>query len=862
MLIRFWIIVLLWWVTRPAGGAEFYAAPNGLPGSDGSRANPWSLQAALSPSAALVRPGDTIWLRGGAYSGPTNIWNASLNGASNAPIVVRQYPGERATIQGGLYVGGSWTWYWGFEITNPDSERNVTNNFARPEGIEIHGRGCKAINLIIHDTGHPGIGFWKQIGDGAEVNGCILWGIGMYDWSSGIMDIRGAGIYGQGGTADENRYIKDSIFFRNFNQGIHLYSTAAGVYVNGMYIEGNFFFNNGDASQNLFVGTVAQPCERISIINNCLYFDPGESGTGIRLGYGALNNTGLELKGNDVVGGSTSILINEWQGVTLSGNSMFGSKERLVQISRTGGFSAFDFLCSSNAYASAYPNPFLYSEAVGLISFARWQADTGYDINSSFSSALPVKNRIILRPNQFERGRAHIAVFNWELLPTVSVNISAAGLNLGDAFEVRDVQNYFGPPVIRGAYDGSPVVLPMDRTDVAALIGNVTHISNKHTGTDFGAFVVVPTGPASLPQNTPPALAPIPSQSVNEGSLLTFTATATDTATPPAALVFSLGPGAPAGAAITADGVFSWTPTEDQGPATNSIRIRVTDDGSPSLSATQAVIVVVKEVNSAPVLAPINDKVIVRGSQLTFTNSATDVDWPANKLTFSLGAGAPAGASVNATSGTFTWQPPSSQIPGTNLITLRVTDNGAPALFDARTFAVVVTDVNKAPVLAPISNRTNYQGNTFSFTASAIDTNQPAQTLAFSLDAPVPAGARVTPGGVFTWMPTPAQAPSTNRFTLRVTDSGTPSLSSTRAFTIVVLAVSHDTRIQLLAGGVISIRWVAVPNKTYQVQYKNSLQDPNWTNLGSSLKASSTSAAVTDNTSLRAQRFYRVVLVK
>ncbi|HEY2952188.1 MAG TPA: hypothetical protein VGK40_06385, partial [Verrucomicrobiae bacterium] len=226
MLNRYWIIAWLWGVTLAAGGAEFYAAPNGQPGGDGSLANPWGLQAALSPPGTMVRPGDTIWLRGGFYAGPTNIWSANLNGSSNAPILVRQFPGERATINGGLYVTGSWTWYWGFEITNPDPERNVTNNFARPEGIDIHGRGCKAINLIVHDAGHPGIGFWKQMGDGAEVYGCILWGNGMYDWSSGTMDIRGAGIYGQGETAAENRYIRDSIFFRNFTQGIHLYSTA------------------------------------------------------------------------------------------------------------------------------------------------------------------------------------------------------------------------------------------------------------------------------------------------------------------------------------------------------------------------------------------------------------------------------------------------------------------------------------------------------------------------------------------------------------------------------------------------------------------------------------------------------------
>src|SRR5262245_46023440 len=83
-----------------ASGAEFFAAPNGQPGGDGSIAHPWALPVALSPTGGVVRPGDTIWLRGGAYTGPTNIWTANLNGTSNAPIIVRQYPNERATING------------------------------------------------------------------------------------------------------------------------------------------------------------------------------------------------------------------------------------------------------------------------------------------------------------------------------------------------------------------------------------------------------------------------------------------------------------------------------------------------------------------------------------------------------------------------------------------------------------------------------------------------------------------------------------------------------------------------------------------------------------------------------------------
>ena len=47
--------------------------------------------------------------------------------------------------------------------------------------------------------------------------------------------------------------------------------------------------------------------------------------------------------------------------------------------------------------------------------------------------------------------------------------------------------------------------------------------------------------------------------------------------------------------------------------------------------------------NQPPVLASIGDQFVDENNTLTFTASATDPDVPANNLTFSLDAGAPAG---------------------------------------------------------------------------------------------------------------------------------------------------------------------------------------------------------------------------
>jgi len=91
------------------------------------------------------------------------------------------------------------------------------------------------------------------------------------------------------------------------------------------------------------------------------------------------------------------------------------------------------------------------------------------------------------------------------------------------------------------------------------------------------------------------------------------------------------------------------------------------------------------------------------------------------------------------------------------------------------------------PVLAPLANQRVYAGSTLSFTASATDTNQPPRTLTFSLGSAAPAGASITAGGLFTWTPTVAQAPSTNLITVTVTDNGAPPLSASASFKVVVL---------------------------------------------------------------------------
>ena len=90
------LLALLFQPHLPA--ATWYAAPSAGSAGDGSVTNPWPLQAALR-KAADIKPGDTLYLRGGTYHGAGFL--STLSGTSNNYVTVRSFPGEWAVITDG-----------------------------------------------------------------------------------------------------------------------------------------------------------------------------------------------------------------------------------------------------------------------------------------------------------------------------------------------------------------------------------------------------------------------------------------------------------------------------------------------------------------------------------------------------------------------------------------------------------------------------------------------------------------------------------------------------------------------------------------------------------------------------------------
>lgn len=458
------LAALLTWGALALSAADFYAAPAGTPGGYGSQAWPWDLQTALNHPLA-VKPGDTIWLRGGVYTGR---FSSRLTGSQGAPIQVRSYPGERAILDSNtdvllpatLQLNGRDTWFRDLEIRNSHPKRqfetsgsNPSN--ARPTGVNIEGVRIKVINCIIHDHG-SGMGTWAGADD-SEIYGNLIFNNG---WDAPDRG-HGHSIYGQ--NRKGTKRIAHNIYFNAFSHGIHIYGSGT-AFLDNFVVEGNIGFNNGRISATGITRNILLGGDKVAqngvVKNNATYFSPdsrvGQNNFGYRAGC-----ANLRLQDN-YFANSANMLISCTAGAQISGNTVH---------------------FSSNFAGSQFPN-------------------------NTFPQSRLTGTRILVYPNEYEAGRAHVAVYNWD--GHASVNVALTGvLNPGDRYEVRDAENFLDAPIVTGTYNGT-VSIPMTGTRFTPAIGAL-RVAQIHTSSEFGAFVIQRAGAGTTPPMipTPPVTPPV-----------------------------------------------------------------------------------------------------------------------------------------------------------------------------------------------------------------------------------------------------------------------------------------------------------------------------------------------------------------
>ena len=433
-------------------GRSYYAAANGIHSADGSRLHPWDLATALD---ARLQPGDTVWLRGGLYRGA---FRSTIAGAAGAPVVVRQYPGERAIIDGAgsthstLYVTGDYSVFWGLELTNSNPIRTtpLADLELRPNVVVNKASHTKYINLIIHDGG---VGFYNEPASlDVEIAGCIIYNNGWQGPDRG----HGHGLY-------LKSYIgplaaRDNVIFNQYGYGIHAYTNSQTGKLMNITLDGNVAFNNGtlatrrSLSSNILLGGADYAAGDV-VRNNITYYAPSLSGaeSNVMIGYRTLRNGDVIVENNYFVGGDPVLDFGFWSAARVSQNTLIsaGAGSRIAKRDPT---------------------------AAGQI----WR--------DNVERSGPPASAVFVRSNLYEPGRAHIVVFNGGDARSADVDVSGV-LAAGDRYEVRNVQDLFGAPVASGTVAGKTIRIPLVGVTPPVPVGVATSPAPR-TGPAFDVFLL------------------------------------------------------------------------------------------------------------------------------------------------------------------------------------------------------------------------------------------------------------------------------------------------------------------------------------------------------------------------------------
>jgi hypothetical protein len=422
--------------------------------------------------------------------------------------------GARVIIAAGILNHmGSNTVFRDFEITSVlSTNRMVGTNWTFGGGLQLASpyTGNKAINLIIHNTGQAAIGGARN----SEINGCIIWGTGMYELSRDFPNgtTRGSAIYAQNFEGDGLSTVKNCISFRNFTTAMKVYSETSPQ-VNFHFI-GNITFQNETGLQ---VGSGATTGTTTNI-----WFDGNIIMDSPLLSYQSWSNRNERFVNNVVVNSgftTTEHMDSVYTNNTVllpTSNGLNGQPFKPMQYNSTHLTKAgLNLIWDWNTYyfgGNLGSDIFLFSvtdtNTGGYRWLADWQTVAGFDLHGTATQGWPTNYlKLEVQRLDYDTNQWHICVVSTSGQTNTTFTPSSYGLASGSTYQIIDVQNW--PVVIAsGTYRGGTLNLPLNRTNVSAIPG-MTHMANAHTNVKdpglFNAFVLQRTAPQGPPlPNSPP----------------------------------------------------------------------------------------------------------------------------------------------------------------------------------------------------------------------------------------------------------------------------------------------------------------------------------------------------------------------
>lgn len=520
-------------------------------GGNGTEGSPWSIATAASGGAGAILANHRVYLRGGTYGdgSATAVVVTVATGTASNPVCWSNYPGERVVIDGRWQSNQNYNRLWAeglnwvIHCAAPAPPSNNRDGWKTNGGTGFV-TGHELINALIHDAAAQGVLHADETtGIGGLLYGNIVWHCGNEPAPN-----QEHGFYLSAVTGAALR-VHENIAFQNDRYQFHGFAddqtgkdgrvewigdiafgvceTRGGSYV----VAGANFLDQRDRAQKTFM----QYCygwERY--LAGALQF----AGTQ-RTDFGhPASSSNFELDVLDCIlygglrlidssgGAKLKVLRNQFYqlsrlwyeipGTTISSavqwdDNLYGEPARDTFFAGigawSGGTSGGAIIAPEFRGAGAADLPFtdMATWKTTFASLAGVTPDTGplsghFDEATHISGAPVTGQIVVVRPNAYERGRAHIVVYNHGFLDTFQANLSGV-LSVGDKYEIRAVQTLFttptshvlSAPVASGTYTGVDVVIPIGKyvpLDPIDKAGR-SRVSPCTTAPDFGVFVCV-----------------------------------------------------------------------------------------------------------------------------------------------------------------------------------------------------------------------------------------------------------------------------------------------------------------------------------------------------------------------------------
>jgi hypothetical protein len=478
----------------PSGlAATWYAAGDGA-ATNGTYAQPWGVQYAVTNSNPHLAAGDTVIFKNGSYTCvETNV------AAGIAPCLELRKSGTagnkityRPESLWGFTFNGGVTIYHASNIVFRDfivswsgsTDRTRDNQYTHPAGISEYTTGNHIIHNLVSNSGHPGIGSWKTT-QGKYIAGNVIRFAGQFDNVVGGVDV-GSGMYLQNAQDSDEALIHGNISYFNNTTGMKAYGNTD---IWGFNFTRNIVAHCNEAG--LFYHQDNTGSEGLTFDRNYVW----EGTTGLRLGYplGNGGHTGAVVTDNYIVEDTASAplyVADGWTGMVYARNTAVNLGSGYVwALERSGelnGDVASHTINSNTYWQATAGNAFHIKETVKT--FAQWKADTTEDANSTFTQGLPTDLVGYSFHPTYDPNFVHVVVFNWPEDATATVDLSGA-FNNGDALEIFDAQN-IPTAYTNFTYTGGNVTLNLALTDTAAMLGTFDGRTWEGFDGRFRAFVV------------------------------------------------------------------------------------------------------------------------------------------------------------------------------------------------------------------------------------------------------------------------------------------------------------------------------------------------------------------------------------